>query len=133
MPHAYKRFFRYAAIGVGTLIFDLAMLYVAVSTLHISYLIATPVSFLIAVSCNYILSRNIVFKGTKRSWHGGYAYFISIALLGAVLTTSLVATLVSFFGLYYLLARVLVAGIVGIGNYLFNLYINFKVAGEPEN
>ena len=32
------------------------------------------------------------------------------------------------FGLYYLAARILVAGVVGYANYLFNLYFTFKVA-----
>jgi len=83
-----------------------------------------------AVTINYFISRRFVFKGTERRIHHGYAYFIVIAILGAVLTTSLVAFLVSFAHLYYLLARVLVAGIIGIGNYLFNLHLNFRVAGN---
>jgi len=106
------------------------MLYVAVSLIHIPYYIATPCTFLIAVSCNYALSRRFVFKGTGRSWHGGYMYFGVVAVSGAIVTTALVSILVSFFGLYYLFARVIVAGIIGMGNYLFNLYLNFKVVGK---
>jgi putative flippase GtrA len=124
------RFARYATIGVSTLLFDLGMLYIAVSIIGVPYYIATPITFLIAVSCNYALSRRFVFKGSTRSWHGGYTYFAVVAILGAVVTTTLVATLISYLGLYYLVARVLVAGLVGIGNYLFNLHLNFKVAGK---
>lgn len=124
------RFIRYAIVGVGTFLFDLAMLYAAVSYLHVAYYVATPCTFLIAVSCNYALSRAHVFKGTERSWHAGYAYFIALALLGAAATTVLVALLVSSFGIYYLVARIAVAGIVGVGNYLYNLHINFRVAGK---
>jgi putative flippase GtrA len=119
-------------VGVSTLLFDLAMLYIAVSVFDVAYYIATPFSFLIAVSCNYVLSRRFVFVGTTRSWHSGYAYFAFVALGGATITTLLIAGLVSFFGFYYLFARVLVAGLVGIGNYLFNLYINFNVAGQHD-
>ena len=124
------RFGRYLVIGVSTFLLDLGMLYVAVSHLGIPYYLATPCSFLITVSCNYALSRKFVFFETSRSWHGGYAYFIGVALSGALVTTLLVTGLVSFFGLYYLIARTIVAGLVGIGNYLFNLYLNFKVAGN---
>lgn len=130
MSPAFARFARYAAVGVSTLLLDLGMLYIAVSIIGIPYYFATPCSFLIAVSCNYILSRRLVFKGSARTWHGGYAYFIIVALLGAAVTTGSVAVLVSLFGLYYLFARVIVAGVVGIGNYLFNLYVNFRVAGK---
>lgn len=124
------RFFRYAVVGVSTLLFDLVLLWCLTELLGIPYYVSTPFAFLVAVSINYLLSRAHVFHGTERHIHHGYAYFIGIALLGAFVTTSGVAFLVSFFGLNYLLARVLVAGVVGIGNYLLNLYFNFKVVGH---
>jgi putative flippase GtrA len=130
VSNALRRFVRYTVVGFSTLLFDLAMLYVAVSWFAIPYYIATPCSFLIAVSCNYVLSRTFVFKGTIRTWRGGYLYFALVALVGAAATTSLVTILVSVFGLYFLLARVLVSGVIGIANYLVNLYFNFKVAGK---
>jgi putative flippase GtrA len=126
----FERFARYMAVGVSTFLFDLGMLYVAVSVIGIPYYIATPLSFLIAVSCNYAISRQLVFRGTERSWHGGYMYFALVAISGAAVTTLLVGFLVSYLGLFYIVARVLVAGIVGIGDYLFNLHLNFKVAGK---
>ena len=64
-----------------------------------------------------------------RSWHRGYAHFFIIALVGMALTTTGVVLLVQYVGLPYLVARVLVAGGVGIFNYLLNLHWNFKVAG----
>lgn len=127
---AVRRFLRYAVVGVSTLSFDLVLLYIATELLHIPYYVSTAGAFLIAVSINYFISRAHVFKGTERAIHHGYAYFIAVALLGAFLTTSLVTLLVSFVHLYYLFARVLVAGFIGIGNYLFNLYVNFRVAGK---
>lgn len=127
---AVRRFVRYVAVGVSTFVFDLAMLYLAVSVFAIPYYIAIPLAFLVAISCNYALSRMLVFTGTERTWHGGYAYFALIALGGAGATTGLVAGLVTLFGLHYLSSRVIVAGVVGIVNYLFNLYLNFKVVGK---
>lgn len=133
MSRALRRFFRYTTVGVATFALDLLMLTFAVSVLGVPYYLATPISFLIAVSVNYAVSRHFVFRGSSRRWHHGYAYFIGVALGGAVATTALVAALVSYFGLYYLVARVVVAGIVGMGNYLFNLYVNFNVAGKHEH
>jgi putative flippase GtrA len=129
LQKSVSRFLRYTTIGVGTLLIDLALLYLATTYLHIPYYIATGLSFLIAVSINYSLSRAHIFRGTERSWHRGYLYFALIGIGGALLTTALVVLLVSTFGLYYIFARILVAGIVGIVNYLSNLYFTFKVAG----
>lgn len=125
-----RRFLRYSMVGVGTFGLDLALLYAATSIIGIPYYISTPGAFLIAVSVNYAISRRFVFTKTERVWHHGYAYFGAVAMIGAAATTSLVAFLVSFFGLYYLTARILVAGLVGMGNYLFNLFFTFKVAGK---
>ncbi|MBU1292727.1 GtrA family protein [Patescibacteria group bacterium] len=125
-----RRFIRYAIIGVSTLLFDLLLLAGLTELVGVQYYIATPFAFLIAVSINYALSRMHVFRGTMRPVHHGYAYFIGLACLGAFVTTSGVALLVTFFGLYYLLARVLVAGFVGMANYLLNLHFNFKVVGQ---
>ena len=130
---ALARFMRYTAVGVSTFLLDLAMLYGAVHFVGIPYYIATPISFLLAVSCNYAISRSFVFRETKRSWGTGYAYFIFVALAGAAATTALVSALVVSFDLFYLYARVLVAGIVGITNYLINLHLNFKVVGTHKH
>ena len=124
------RFIRYTSVGVSTFLFDLALLYVAVSYAGVPYYLATPGAYFVAVSINYTLSRLHVFKGSKRSWHHGYLYFAVMAIAGSAATTTLVSLLVSLFGLYYLLARIIVAGIVGIGNYLFNLHFNFRLAGK---
>ncbi|HVM73784.1 MAG TPA: GtrA family protein [Candidatus Paceibacterota bacterium] len=129
----YRRFARYSIIGASTFLLDLAMLYVAVSIIGIPYYVATPCSFLIAVSCNYFWSRHFVFHGSERSLHAGYAYFIMVALSGAATTTMLVAGLVSFVGIYYIFARIIVAGVIGMANYLFNLHINFNVAGKHDS
>jgi hypothetical protein len=37
---------------------------------------------------------------------------------------------VDLLGLHYLVSRILIAGVVGVWNYLLNLYVNFKVAGK---
>lgn len=125
-----QRFARYASVGVSTFLLDLGMLYTAVTYLHAPYAAAVFVSFLVAVSCNYALSRAHVFHGSERKWHHGYASFMGVALVAASVTTTLAALLVSVFGMQFLIARTLVAGAVGMGNYLFNLYVNFRVAGQ---
>ncbi len=124
------RLLRYTIVGVSTLTFDLLLLAFLTQMLHIPYYVGTPISFLVAVSINYVVSRKYVFAGTERSVHHGYAYFILIAGAGALFITGAVYVLVTYLGLYYLVARILVAGVVGVFNYLSNLHLNFNVAGK---
>ncbi len=126
---AFIRFLRYATVGVTTLAFDLLLLAFVIEVFHIPYYTAVPLCFAIAVSINYLISRFHVFHGTERSLHAGYFYFILSAGTGALLTTSGVALLVELLSFHYLPARLLVAGFVGMANYLLNLHFNFKVVG----
>lgn len=126
---AIVRFLRYTLVGGSTFAFDLLLLYIVTTFLGVPYYLATPGAFLIAVSINYLISRSFVFKRTTRGHTVGYSVFILIALAGAVVTTLGVTVLVTYAGLYFMAARILTALIVGMGNYLFNLFFNFKVVG----
>lgn len=126
---ALVRFLRYTLVGGSTFLFDLLLLFVVTTYAGVPYYLATPGAFLIAVSLNYLISRRFVFRGTTRRHRVGYSVFIGIAVLGALLTTLGVTLFVTYAGLHFLVARVLTALVVGMGNYLFNLFFNFKVVG----
>jgi len=129
-PRGIVRFLRYSLVGGSTFAFDLLILWIMTGFMGVPYFVSTPLAFVIAVSINYFVSRRFVFKGTERKVHHGYVYFISLAGGTAVLITAMVALLIEAFALHYLIARVLVACVVGTANYLFNLHFNFKVAGR---
>ena len=76
MSPAIRRFSRYAAVGVTTLVFDLLLLFIVIEFGGIPYYAAVPICFAIAVSINYLVSRKHVFNGTARNFHTGYAYFL---------------------------------------------------------
>ncbi|MDO8523647.1 MAG: GtrA family protein [bacterium] len=125
-----QRFARYATVGVLTLGMDLFIVYILVNVFAVYYLFAVATGFTIGLSTNYAVSRWWVFQETKRSLERGYAYFILAGLLSLAAILFLTALLVESFGIPLFPARIAVSGIVGFGNYLFNLYLNFKVAGK---
>lgn len=125
----FLRFLRYSAIGLSTFLFDLVLIFVFTEYLGVPYYTSTFLGFLIAVSVNYTLSRRIVFARTERTYRQGYLFFIGLALVAGATITGLVFVLVSFGGLPYLLARIMVGGCTGLVNYLANLHFNFRVVG----
>lgn len=125
-----RRFLRYTAISGTTFLFDLALLWVFIEIFSIHYLVATAVALLIAVSFNYLVSRKWVFQLTERKFSHGYFYFIKFALLGMTATTALMWVVTTYTMWHFLLARTLVAVVVGSTNYVANLYLNFKVVGK---
>jgi putative flippase GtrA len=120
------RFVKYSSVGVSTFAFDMLLLFFFVELLHLDYRIAAGVAFFIAVSCNYFLSRIIVFSATERSLILGYCMFLGVIGASTLLTMGLMWLLVATFGLHYAVARVGVAGIVGIGTYCMNVLAVFR-------
>ena len=68
------RFVRNAATSLPTFLLDLGLLFWLVSRLHIDYLLATIVSFLVANGLGYFAARWLVFGETKRGVRDGSWY-----------------------------------------------------------
>jgi putative flippase GtrA len=126
------RFAKYAGVGVSTFGIDLTLLSLLTEHCGVDPVPASGIGFLVGVSINYVFSRRLVFRGAERSVGAGYMGFLVIAGAGLAGVTGLMYLLVERLGWNYLLARVLVAAVVGTWNYLLNLYVNFKVAGRHE-
>jgi putative flippase GtrA len=130
MQRTFGRFLKYLVVGVSTFVLDLFLLYVLTDFFLINYLISAGIAFAIAASINYYFSRKFIFKKTLRKADHGYYAFLFIAGIGLFFVVILMAFLVEILSFNYILSRVLVAGFVGMWNYLMNLYVNFKVAGN---
>lgn len=129
MHKGLSRFLKYFLVGFSTFLFDLFLLYFLTDVALLHYLLATALAFIFAVSVNYYFSRKFVFSKTTRKVNEGYYIFLGVAGIGLVLVVLLMALLVEKIQLNYVVARIIVAGIVGIFSYTTNLFLNFKVAG----
>ncbi len=110
--------------------FDLSLLWILIEKFHVYYLHAAVSGFLVAVSVNYFISRKWVFTGSRRRLTTGYLYFLKTALAGALATGFLMWLFCTATHGPYLLIRIIIAGIIGMGNYLIHLHLNFRVAGH---
>jgi putative flippase GtrA len=122
------RFARNAAVSFPAFLFDLGLLFLLVRLVHLDYLVATVVAFLVANGLSYFLARWLVFIGTKRGLRAGLVYYLAIAALAAFTVALLMWLFVSVFHFDVILSRIGVASIVGLGGYVLNLMVNFRVA-----
>lgn len=127
---ALTRFFKYSLTGVSTLFLDLCLLYLFTDFFHWHYLFSAGAAFFLSTSLNHVLARRYVFGETERSLSTTYMNFLIIGGVGVALVTGLMYLLVEWFGVNYVWARLSVAGVTGMWNYLINLYYNFQVAGK---
>jgi len=122
------RFFRNAAISLPTFLIDLGLLYTLVRRAHLHYLAATIVAFLVANGLGYFLARWLVFEGTTRGVRAGLVYFLAIAGLSAAAVTALMWVSVSVLHIEVIVSRIIAGTVVGVGGYLLNLMLTFRVA-----
>jgi putative flippase GtrA len=125
-----KRFLKYMVIGVSTFAIDLFLLYIFTDLFNWNYIISTGAAFTVAISINYFFSRHYVFHGTLTSIHKGYFTFMAIASMGIAIAMWGMEILVGIFHMEFLDSRVIIAAIVGIWNYIINLYVNFRVSDK---
>jgi putative flippase GtrA len=123
------RFARYSTVGVATFTLDLGLLFLLTDYLGVHYLFSAGLAFAVAVSINYLLSRRHVFSQTTRPFASGFVYFVGIALIALAAIVALMYIAVDILQFHYLISRIFIAGVVGVGTYLMNLYLNFRVAG----
>lgn len=123
----FRRFVSYSSVGIGTFLFDIALLATLLLLTDLHYLLAVSISFVTAVSLNFTISYTWVFRGTQRKVATGYAFFFSIAAIDIAIIAILVSFFVSTLGSGVLITRILVGCLVGILNFLINTFFNFKV------
>jgi len=127
---ALSRFLKYFSIGFSTFLLDLFLLYFLTDILLINYLISTALSFIVSVSIHYYFIRKFVFSRTTRELKTGYYIFITVTVIGLLMVVALMALFVEKLNFDFLIARIIIAGIVGSYNYLMNLFFTFKVVGK---
>ncbi len=123
----FRRLLQYSLSGTLGLTIDLSLLYLLVTTLQVPYMIAVPLSFLIAVTIHYSICRTWVFRGTTRPLKVGYIYFISILLFSLLIVQTIVVAGVELLELNLYVARIIAAFIAGCSSFYLNARYNFRL------
>jgi len=109
---------------------DVLILFLLVELLLTNYLISAVISFIIAHTINYILSRYWIFKGTKTKFAQSYLQFFLVAIVGIIFLVSAMTILVETLNLHYLVSKILVAITLGLFNFFMNYFFTFKLGHE---
>lgn len=118
---------KYSIIGVSTYTLDISIVLLLTTHTTLYYPFAVAIGFFIGVTVNFLISYHWVYADSAQTAGRGYLYFVTIALLGIVVITASTTALVETLGLSLLVARTVVATLVGIGVFLINTIFNFKV------
>ena len=141
-----KIFIKFGLVGASGVIINM-IIYTALITLDVNYLVAATVAFLFAVSSNFYLNFIWTFKGKgkDKSIKKKYLHFFIISLLNFVINLSILKVAVEFLSVneltYDIIKRYaganpdkiikVIAQMIGIGvatffNFFGNYFITFR-------
>lgn len=111
--------FRYALIGGLCTILDLFILFILTHYGYLSYLVSGTISFISGSTLNYFLSAGIVFTDrpiTNKKIE--FSAYLLVSVIGLVVNLSILYLLTSYFGLFYMVAKIIATGFTFIWNFL---------------
>lgn len=108
---------RFAVAGALSVAVDLAVLRVLHGSLHVQLLLATTLSFTGSTLVNFVLNRNWAFStGRDSRARHQFARFAALILANLLSTLAIVA-LLTWVGVYYLLAKLVATAVNAVANF----------------
>lgn len=113
-----KQLITFIIIGVGATAIDFGILALLLTTLSSHYLMASGIAFSIATIFNYLASTKWVFKSKYTNKLKEFIIFLTLSIVGLLLTQLFLYISVELVGLTVLLSKLGVTGIVTIINFI---------------
>jgi len=126
------QFYRYLFVGGLAFVLDFTVLFVLTNYLNLYYIFSATISFLLGSVVNYYLCIAWIFpQRNMKSKMTEFWLFKVIGFSGVFLNALVMYTATHFFGIYYLVSKVISAAIVFSWNFFvrkFFLFSNSKPA-----
>lgn len=123
----FKPFIKYAIVGVVGTAIDLGALYLLVEYAQMDVILASVLSFLLAVVNNFMLNKAWTFRNKSKNYRKLFIKFLIVSLVGLLLTIFCMHLLVNVANVWYMLAKVLTSLIVLSWNFLGNKFWTFSI------
>ncbi len=124
-------FFKYLIPGVLTTALEIVALILVLRQMNHTdgpwYIFAVGATFVVGTTIQYFVTHRFVFRDSDREFKEGYVYFMLVAVIGLILTLSLVIIFTYVINIKPIPARVITALIVGIWNFVANYFLSFEM------
>lgn len=117
---------RNTIVSAGVFLLGLGVLWLLVERAGMDEVIASGIGFLCANTLHYVLGRGWIFPGTDRAVASGFVLFLTNGAIGLALTMVLMAVLLAYTPIGYLIARIIVSIIAGLVIFVSNAVWNFR-------
>ena len=120
MKNLFREVSRYGIASAIALLVDASMLWLLVSVCSLDYLLAASISFLCGATVAYAVSAKWAFSHHRlSSQRAEFVSFVAIGLPGLAINAGVISMAVEIFGLHYLVAKGMAAGVT----FGFNFFV----------
>lgn len=120
---AYTRVVKFLIVGSTAALVNITVLFIATSFFNVWYLLASIVSFCVALAYNFYLQKLWTFGLRKSALSHGLAAFTGVNVVNLMLNTAGMYLFVDVVGLWYIFAQLLTSAIIGIESFIAYHYI----------
>ncbi len=114
-----KRITRFIMAGAIGAVVNIGILYLATDIFGIYYLYSAIVSFILASLVSFTLQKVFTFEDRSTDTiHTQFSVFFAVSVFNLVFNTALLWFFVSVIGIWYILAQVIVSGLIAITSFL---------------
>lgn len=113
-----RQFVKFSFAGIIASLTDVALLAMLKEVFEIEVMIASAISFCVAVIVNYILSMTFVFKSKNSNKAGEFITFVLLSVGGLCINQLIMYFGAVYMSFYYLLIKVVAMVIEGIYNFV---------------
>lgn len=121
-----KQMKKYAKVGIAIALLELLVLFVFVDLLHIFYLLAVTIAFMISTILGFIFQKKFTFCNRKKCVFRQYTKYITIYFIGLVINLMLVGFIVSLLNVWYIFAQLIANFILFYWYFFANKHFTFK-------
>ena len=119
MKQLLNQIIKFGIVGGVAFLIDYFVLYVLVEYLHISYLIASGISFTVAVIFNYIASMKYVFERRNNiSLRREFIVFLILSIVGLIINLIIMWISVDKLNIFYMISKIFATFIVMVWNFV---------------
>ena len=135
LPLHFRQFIKFCVVGGISTVIDVGTYTVLTRTVDFFanyYLLANAISFVIALINSYTLNRKFTFKSDNKKVGVQFTKYAGVYIIGLMISEVILYVLVDKFGIYDLLAKALVIGVVLFWNFIGSKIFIFSTDSKKD-
>ncbi|HLC38913.1 MAG TPA: GtrA family protein [Patescibacteria group bacterium] len=112
-----KQFLKYIMVGGLATLLDFIFLYILVEFVHLHYLLAAIISIVVIVWISFSLNKFWTFANSEKKYFQQFIKYIISHSVGLAINLLILASLVQFFHLWYLFAKIFATFAAAVTNF----------------